>query len=229
MNKFLLAFACCVSSAAGLAAQAVGSTPENSPYQDVRGGQRLGLEAGYMVMARDPAGVGPQSTPYAGLRYDFHAGGPAYITSRVFGLSTDRDVLDYTKKAAVRHVGTQKLGVIGGDVGLAISITGDRSWHRLQPLLEGSGGFVSGIGEKEDVSRYAFGSRFYLTYGLGARYVTGKNSELRADLVWFAWQLKYPTTFQSTDADPVPITTGSLSPWTRNRTMTASWTWGIFR
>jgi hypothetical protein len=231
LKQFLLCVACFVPSAAPLAAQAVGSLPENSPYQDVRGGQRFGVEGGYLVTSRDPAGVGPKSGPYIGLKYDFHAGGPAYLSGRLFGLSTERDVLDYTRKAAVRRVGTESVKMLGGDAGLELALTGDRSWHKWQPLLEASGGFVSGIGAKTDVSGYKVGPRFYLTYGFGARYVFSQNTELRGDIVWFAWQLKYPDTYKSTDADPVAIvpTTGSLSPWTRNRLMSVSWSWGVFR
>src|ERR1700687_2224301 len=99
--------ACLASQAAPLAAQAVGALPEKSPYEDLHGGQRLGIEAGYLVTGHDPAGVGPRSGPLAGFRYAFHAGGPAYLTSRLFGVTTTRDVLDYTKRQAFRRVGAQ--------------------------------------------------------------------------------------------------------------------------
>jgi hypothetical protein len=230
LKQFAMTVACLASQAASLAAQAVGSLPEKSPFEDLRGGQRLGIEAGYLVTGHDPAGVGPQSGPIAGLRYDFLAGGPAYLTSRVFGVSTTRDVLDYTKRMAFRRVGTQSSTLIGADGGLAIALTGNRSWHRWQPVIQTSVGFVSGVGDKPDVSNYSFGTRFYLTYGLSARYITSRSSELRGDIVWFYWQLKYPQTYRSTDGDPVAIRpTGSLSPWTGGRAMTLSWAWGIFR
>ncbi|HVT39162.1 MAG TPA: hypothetical protein VHE78_08950 [Gemmatimonadaceae bacterium] len=230
MKQFLMTAVCLASQAAPLAAQAVGALPEKSPYEDLRGGQRLGIEAGYLVTGHDPAGVGPKSSPLVGLRYDFHAGGPAYLTSRLFGASTTRDILDYTRRQAFRRVGTQSSTLIGADGGLAIALTGSRSWHKWQPVVQSSLGFISAVGDRPDVSRYSFGTRFYLTYGLSARYVISGNSELRGDIVWFYWQLKYPETFRSTDGDPVAIRpTGSLSPWTGGRAMTVSWAWGIFR
>ena len=229
MKPFVLVLACLAAPTALLAAQAVGSLPGKSPYEDLRGGQQLGIEGGYLSTARDPVGVGPKSGPYVGLRYDFHAGGPAYLTSRVFGVATSRDVLDFTKKRGFRNVGSRSSTLLGADGGLALALTGNRSWHRFQPMLQSSLGFASGIGDKVDVSKYSFGTRFYLTGGLGARYITGPRSELRGDITWFFWQLKYPETFRSTEGDSVSLRpTGSLSPWTRNRAMTLSWTWGIF-
>lgn len=230
MKPLSIAFVLLTPMIAPLGAQAVGSLPQQSPYADVRGGQRLGVDAGYIVMSHDPAGVGPKSAPFVAMRYDFHAGSLAYLTSRAFGASTERDILDYTKKAAVRRTGTQSSTLIGADVGLALALTGDRSWHRLQPFVATSAGFATGIGDKPDVSLYTFGTRFFLTYGLGARYITGRNSEIRADIVWYNWQLKYPETFRSTDGDAVAIhPAGSMSPWTHNRAMTVGWSWGILR
>jgi hypothetical protein len=230
LKTLVVAIACCPFLALPLSGQAVGSLPEKSPYLDLRGGQRLGIESGYLTTAHDPAGVGPQSGPYAGLRYDFLAGGPAYITSRLWGMSTVRDILDYTRKRALRNVGTQSSTLVGLDGGLAISLTGARSWHRWEPLLQGGLGFATGIGDKPDVSHYSFGTRFYLSYGFSARYIISQSSELRGDLTWFLWQLKYPETFRSTDGDPIAIVpTGSLSPWTAGRALTVSWSWGIFR
>lgn len=230
MNKLAIATLLLVCHGPRLAAQAVGSLPERSPFADIRESQRIGIEAGWLSTARDKAAVGPKSGPLVGLRYDFHAGGPAYITSHVFGVSTTRDVLDYTRKKEQRKTGTQSSTLVGGDVGLSLALTGARSFHKWQPLINANVGVVSGVGDKPDVSKYSFGTGFYLGLGFGARYVTGQNSEFRGDIGWRYWKLKYPETFRSTDGDPIAIVpSGSLSPWTANRAITLSWTWGIFR
>ena len=213
-----------------LGAQTVGKLPEVSPFLDVRGGQRVGVDFGYLATGRDPAGVGPKSAPYAGLRYDLHAAGPLYLSSRIFGVAADRRVLDYTKKAAARDVGQQSSLLLGADGGFELALTGDRTWHGVQPLVRASIGVVAGVTDKRDVSLYAFGTRLMFSYGLGARWVTGTNSEWRADLGWFTWALKYPETFRSTEGDTLAIRgTGSLTPWVRNRALTVSYARGIFR
>lgn len=227
-----LAFALTVLSAraAPVPAQVIGTLPEKSPFGDIRGGHRTGLVGGYMVTSRDPAGVGPRSGPLIGARYDLHAGGPTYLTGRVFGFSSGRDVLDFTKKAALRRVGTQTSTIVGTDVGLTLSLTGDRSWHSIQPLVHSGVGLAFALGDKLDVSQYRFSSQFSFSWGCGARWATGRNSELRADVAWYYWKLKYPVTFRSTEGDSIAIRpSGSMTPWTGNRAMTVSWTWGIFR
>jgi len=216
--------------ASALRAQTVGSLPEKSPFADLRDHQRLGIVAGYLVTARDPVGVNPQGGPLMGLRYDLYAGGPVYLTGRLFASPSERDVLDYTKRAALRRVGTQNLTIWGTDVGIAVALTGDRSWHAMQPLVHLGFGIAGGLGDRPDVSHFSFSPTFTFSYGLGARWVTGRNSELRADIAWLYWQVKYPGTYRSTEGDPVAIRpSGPMSPYTGNRAVTATWSFGIFR
>lgn len=216
--------------ASRVAAQTVGTLPEQSPFIDLRDHQRLGIMTGYLVTGRDPAHVNPQSAPMVGLRYDLYAGGPVYLTGRMFAAPTTRDVLDYTRKAAVRRVGTQDCTLWGSDVGITLSLTGDRSWHALQPLVNIGFGVAGAFGDRQDVSTFRFSPTFSFTYGFGARWVTGRNSELRADLAWSYWQVKYPETYRSTEGDSLAIhPTGGMNPYVGNRAMTVSWTFGIFR
>jgi opacity protein-like surface antigen len=213
-------------------AKPVGSLPENSPFRDIGpDGSRFGFVAGYLFTKTDEAGVGPKSMPLFGIRHDLHIAGPAYMTTRLLGGSTSRTILDYTKKAALRDVGTKKTAMIAGDIGITMSATGDRTWHNLQPLINVGVGIASFTGDQHtDISGFRLGTKFEFTYGLGARYITGKNSELRFDLSWYAWQLKYPTTYRSTGVDPVAIRpTGTLSPWAGNRLLSVGYTFGIFR
>jgi hypothetical protein len=213
-----------------LSAQVIGSLPEKSPFVDLRDGHRFGVTAGYLVTGRDPVGVNPKSGPLIGLRYDLHGGGPVYLTGRMFMVPSERDVLDYTKKAAQRRTGTQTCTIWGTDIGMALAVTGDRSWHSIQPLVHADIGLAGGLGDKADVSNFSFTPSFSFSYGLGARWVTGKNSELRADVSWHYWKLSYPESYKSTEGDSIPIRpSGSMSPYAGNRAMTVSWTWGIFR
>jgi hypothetical protein len=161
----------------------VGSFPDDSPYRDIGpDASRFGLVAGYLFTKKDEAGVGPKSMPLFGIRHDLHITGPAYMTTRLLGGTTTRTVLDYTKKAAQRNVGTKSTPMIAGDIGITMSATGDRTWHNLQPLFNVGLGIVSFPGDRDtDVSGFRLGTKLEFTYGLGARYITGKNSELRFD------------------------------------------------
>src|SRR4051812_35776661 len=75
----LLAAGLAAAIASPAAAQ-VGHLPTNSPFRDLTFSQALTIFGGTYVAAKDLAGVAPRSGPLAGVGYDAHIGGPAYLT-----------------------------------------------------------------------------------------------------------------------------------------------------
>jgi hypothetical protein len=227
-RTILFALAC---AATPLAAQ-IGSEPSKSPYKDLEDGQRFGLVAGLWAFGKDPVGVGPSGTAAAlGVRYDLAINGPAYLTLRALSGNVTRNVINFDKKPALRLVGTQSSVLTDIDAGLSVALTGARTFHNIQPLVNFGVGMMFTAGDnKGDVSGFALKPALSLTTGAGVRWVTSANSELRADVSLNWWQLKYPESYRSTDADPQAVyPTGGLSPWTTNKTVTVAWTWRIFR
>ena len=232
MKKIFVSSALALMLAFGssLAAQTIGSVPDKSPYLDLHDGMRFGVVAGWLATGSDVVGVGPKSAAMLGVRYDLAVGGPVYLTGSLFGASTTRTVLDYTKSAATRNIGTQSTGLVNANVAAAMSLTGLRTWHHLQPLVNLGVGFVSAPGDKADVSGFKLGTMLSFSYGFGVRYATGRNSEFRFDLNQYWWQLKYPDLYRSTQGDPVAIRpTGGLSSYTANTTLTIAWSLRSFR
>lgn len=230
MKKSLLAVALLIATGASLGAQVVGTLPDQSPFLDVQDGQRLTAFAGWLVAGHDAVGVNARSAPMFGARYDLSIGGPVYVTGLLFGASTDRTVLDYTKAAAHRNIGTQSFALLDASVQLGVALTGKRTWHRLQPLVNIGAGVVGGAGDPGDISGYAFQTSFQFSYGAGLRFIASKNSEFRLDINQYWWELKYPPLYRSTQGDPVAIKpTGSLSSWTANTALTLGWTFYTFR
>jgi hypothetical protein len=230
VKRSLLAFAllCVAGSAAG--AQVIGTLPDKSPFLDLNDGPRLGLSGGWLAAGHDAVGVNAKSAPSVGVRYDLPIGGPMYLTGMVFSSTTTRKILDYTKPAATRNVGTQSFALVDANIDLALSLTGKRTWHRLQPLVNIGVGVVSGLGDKGDISGYNFGTAFQFSYGAGVRFITSSRSELRLDLNQYWWELKYPALYRSTQGDPIAIKpTGSLSSWTANTGLTLGWSYRAFR
>lgn len=219
-----------LSCGSTLAAQTIGSVPDKSPYLDLHDGMRFGVVAGWLATGTDAVGVGPKSAPMLGLRFDLAVGGPVYLTGSLFGVSTSRTVLDYTKSAATRDIGTQSTALVNANVAIAMSLTGLRTWHRLQPLVNLGVGVVGAAGDKADVSGFKLGTMLSFSYGFGVRYSTGRNSELRFDLNQYWWQIKYPDLYRSTQGDPVAIKpTGGLSSYTANTALTIAWSLRSFR
>ena len=75
----------------------------------------------------DPIGVGPQSGGLLGILYDWHAGGPVYLTSEFTRIASQRLVIDPTVPAAKRDLGTAYWPLYALESGLELSFPGDRT------------------------------------------------------------------------------------------------------
>ena len=84
----------------------VGHVPQRSPYIDLEYRQEATVFGGYFGAGSDAVGVAPQGGPMAGLRYDLRLGGPAYLTSKVAYVSSQRTVIDPRRPEGQRIVQT---------------------------------------------------------------------------------------------------------------------------
>jgi len=231
-SRFLIAALAVAACASPAAAQVVvGHLPAQSTLQDLNDGQRVGVFAGWLSTSRDPVGVRAHSAPIVGLRYDLLMGSPAYFSLRLFGMKSEHDVVNPNAPATNRAAGTASANQVGADASVQLSLTGERTWHGVQPLMNLGVGFIAGVANHFDLGKYAPGASIMYTYGLGARMPTGKNADFRVDVGWFLYQVRYPTVFRVTTAtDNIAVrATGTMTPLTANRAITASWTWGVFR
>jgi hypothetical protein len=216
------AFAAASLFAPAVAAQ-VGHTPEESPYVDLVYRHELTTFSGYLSTRRDPAGVAPRSGPLAGVRYALHLAGPAHFTARVAYGRSERTVLDPLEPAEERVVlPAANVPLLVADAGVALSLTGFKSWHRLVPELNGGIGFVSDFRTEADVGGFSFGTRFALTLGAGIRYVPAGRFQLRADVTDHLYRIAYPDSYYQAATGQPPI----LEPdepkarWTHNPSIT---------
>lgn len=199
------------------AAAQVGHTPQESPYVDLVYRQEVTTFTGYLNTRRDPAGVAPRSGPLAGVRYALFLTGPAYFTARLAYARSERTVLDPIEPAASRVVlPAANVPLLLADAGVALSLTGFKSWNRLVPEVNGGVGFISDFRTKADVGGFKFGTRFALSVGAGVRWVPGGRFQLRADVTDNLYRISYPGTYYRTASDGTTI----LGP----RQATALWT-----
>lgn len=232
MRRFIVAIATLVVAAAPAAAQeVVGKLPPQSVLKDLNDGQRIGVFAGWLTTGRDPVGIRARSAPIMGVRYDLLMGSPAYLSMRLYGMSSTHDVVNPTAPAATRMSGTSSAHQIGADASVEVSLTGERTWHGMQPLTRIGAGFIAGVGNQFDIGSYKPGVSVVYLYGLGARFPMGKNADFRVDANWMVYQVRYPQAFRLTyAADTIAVRgSGTMTPLTTNRSLTASWTWGLFR
>ena len=143
---------------------------------------------------KDDIGAAPHSAPLIGARYDLTIGGLAQFFVRAMRVSSER--------TAFNPLGispdSQKLGKVSdplvmGDLGFALDLTGQKSWHNLIPTI----GFAIGVanasnGVAEEIRTY-FGTQFSISSDLGLRYELGKTYELRIDAGNTLYQNHYPS------------------------------------
>jgi hypothetical protein len=201
----------------------VGHTPRASPYVDLVYRHEITTFTGYLNTRRDPAGVAPRSGPLAGVRYALHVGGPAHFTARLAYATSERTVLDPLEPAASRVViPAANVPLLLTDVGMALSLTGFKSWNRIVPEVNGGIGLVSDFRSRADVGGFSFGTRFALTLGAGVRYVPGGRFQLRVDVTDNLYRIKYPGTYYRVSSDRTAILDADQADalWTHNPSIT---------
>lgn len=190
--KYLIGALALVVSAAANAQ--VGHLPQNSPYVDLEASQELSVFGGRFSAGRDALGVAPRPGNMFGLRYEIRVGGPAYLMARWGRVSTERGVVDPTKSGAAARLGTRNVSLNLYDVNLVLSLTGQKSFHHIVPVVNLGGGIAS-CSCTVAPDPYKFGTPFAFSFGGGLRFVPGGRFQLRADWNDYLYQVKYPTQY----------------------------------
>jgi hypothetical protein len=203
----------------------VGYPPDKSPYRDLRATQEVTLYTGYFRAKLDPAGVAPRSGPMVGALYQWRMGGPANLTVDLSRVASERRVLDPerlgtcpTASPECKSLGMYRWPLISADAGLALNLTGARTWMNLVPQLRLGVGAVSDFHTKADVGDFAFGTRFAFSWGAGVRWTPGGRYQLRADLLNRLYSVRYPTTYyqEADDGSAIFAPRQSRTAWLNN-------------
>jgi hypothetical protein len=223
--RVVLALAAAALPLAPAARAQVGHTPERSPYVDLVYRQEVTTFSGYLNTQRDPAGVAPRSGPLVGARYALYLAGPAYFTARVAYARSERTVLDPLEPAATRVVlPAASVPLLLADAGIALSLTGFKSWNRLVPEVSGGLGLVTDFRTNGDVGGFSFGTRFALSAGAGIRWAPGGRFQLRADVTDNLYRVAYPVSYYQPASDGTAIFESERQQpravWTHNPSFT---------
>jgi hypothetical protein len=218
MRLLAIAFMAAQLTTRALGAQDVGHAPEASPFRDLPYRQELSLFAGYYNGSEGKAGVAPGGGPAMGVRYEIRIGGPAQFTARLTHTTPDRTVLDPALAENVRNLGERAWPITIADVGISLNLTGQKSWHRLVPSLNGGVGIASDFGKSGDPGGFDFGTPFAFTFGGGVRLERDGPLQLRIDVADYLYQLEYPAAYTTAPAGSTPILSAgsSTSEWTHN-------------
>lgn len=229
-----------LAAAAPLAAQ-VGYEPRNSPFRDLERTMSVSILTGQFTARKDAAGAAPQSGPLLGVQYGWRAGGPATITATLARVESERRVLDPERLGTCgpsneaspdcKLVGEFRWPLYFADAGIALSLTGSRSFYRLVPEIQAGIGLASDFHTQPDVGSFAFGTRFALRWGAGIRWVPTELLQVRADVMSYLYSIRYPEEYYATATDNTSILTGRTkrSAWLNNPALTIGLSYSFFR
>ena len=187
------------------AAAQVGRLPSQSPFRDIDHRQHITLFAGYFAGAEGRAGVGPQSAPAAGARYELRLGGPLHFTGRLTYVAAQRNVVDPALIGDARQLGETSAPLAMVDAGLTLYLTGQKSIWSMVPTVSAGIGVASDLGEGEDVGGFGVGTPFAFIFGGGVRYVGRGNLGLRLDVSDNLFKLTYPPSYFIAPSGGTPL------------------------
>ncbi|MFI5278947.1 MAG: hypothetical protein ACHQU1_00520 [Gemmatimonadales bacterium] len=219
---------CACASARPLAAQ-VGHDPQHSPFQDVTTRQTFTPFISEFFGNRAHAGVGSQAGPAFGARFTTALSGPLELWATFAMISSKRNVIDPSKPAATRLTGPVDMKLVSADLGIALRLTGARTFHGLEPYVGVAFGVVAPTRTVTDPGGFSANSNITFVPTIGTRARIGRfvslTLEARDNLMRYEWPSAY---FFPTDPNGVPITPPVLDPiaekdkqMTHNFTLTA--------
>lgn len=181
----------------------VGYEPSKSPYRDLERSHELSIVTGQFRAALDPARVAPRTGPVLGVKYQWLVGGPASLTAEIARVGSERRVLDPllpakctgVAPADCKLISTYRWPLYFADLGMAMNLTGARSFYTLVPEVRAGLGFLTDFHTRADVGDFAIGTRFVFSYGAAVRWVPGGRYQLRLDFGDRLYSVKYPESY----------------------------------
>ncbi len=194
-----------VLAPAGLAAQ-VGHDPSRSPFRDVVTRQSLTLFGGWFSGNTASAGVGAQSARIIGGRFQTRLSGPIELTATLASIASERLVINPSQPVATRVSGPVDLGLVAADLGLALVLTGAKSWHRMAPYIGVGVGVIVPTEGTTDPGGYKVASNFTIAPTVGLRVIASRRYSLqveaRDNTIRYEWPRDY---FVPVDASNNPL------------------------
>ena len=177
----------------------VGHRPASSPYQPIRARKTLYLTAGVFGGSAGRVGVGPKDGTLIGAKFGFHPGGPVEFILGLGSMSLDRTLIDPTQDSTSRTLEIVSQTVTLWDVGVAVRLTGAKSWHHLAPYVGLTVGIASGSKVRADtLSGFGFSTQFQFGPQAGVLWYLSDKINLRFEARDVLWRLKYPDVFFAT-------------------------------
>lgn len=204
----------------------VGHTPSNSPFRDVNTRQSISFLLGSFSGNTAIPGSGARPGTAYGLRLRARVSGPLDLMVSASYLTSSRIIVDPTKPDSIRRSGPVDANLISADLGVALNLTGTKSWHGLTPWVGFGVGVVSPTEPQSDPGGYRTSTNFTLVPKIGLRArlsdALGLDIEFRNNTMRYEWPSAYFTP-RDASSNPLPPAILQLGK-DKNRQLTHNFT-----
>ena len=183
-----------------------------SPYKFIENSQEWAIFAGKTSTDPGRLGLGPQDGDLLGGRYAVAFGSVMALDINATWLMSERDVLDVSRPEDDRLLGRSDIDLVVMDLRLRLNVTGQRSWHGIQPFIAFGGGVAYSsstdrtlelVVDMPDDEWYAFGTRFAASLVLGSHFHVSEKISLRLEGLMNLWKIQTPVGWQTVEVDPL--------------------------
>lgn len=180
-----------------------------SPYKFIETGKELSFYVGTMSTDGGGLGLGPNSGDLFGVRLTANMGSVLVFELNGYRISGERDVVDPRRAADQMVVGAADINLSGVDAQFRLNLTGQRSWHALQPFIAFGAGFAWTTNDDRtaevtaDVPMedwFQFGTRFTPLFGGGVTLHASEKWIVRLDATLRLWKVDTPSGFPDNEA-----------------------------
>lgn len=173
----------------------VGHDPAHSPFQDVTTRQAFTPLLGQFFGNRANAGVGAQAGPAIGGRFSTALSGALELWATLSVINSRRNVIDPSLPDSTRTTGPVDYRLVAGDIGIALKLTGSKTYHGFAPYVGAAFGVVAPTSSQTDASGYRAGSHimFVPTVGTQLRIARAASLTLEARdyFIRYEWPASY--------------------------------------
>ena len=194
-----------------------------SSYRYLEKGQEATVFAGSIDPERGRFGFGLGPGVLFGGRYAVELSGPLALEGVTSLFSATRNVVNPARDEGDRVIGEVDATVLAIDARMRFSLTGRRTWRRINPYVFVGGGFAFDMSgtqeldlELEPADRFDLGTELLGAFGVGFRYVLTERFAIRTDLAVNMYRLNTPSGFSEPDRG---FTGVAESEWVNARTL----------
>lgn len=192
--------------AAAQAGDGADSLRIDTPYEWIQRSLRVGVFGGYVSADRGVSELGPGSSATFGARIRARISSPISLEAGFGYGSSDRFVVDPRLAGGPATVDTVASRWVLAEAAMQFALTGNRTWHGIQPYVLVGGGFLVGVDEPRSPRltpadpndapvRFEIGVAPVVQAGVGFEWKVSERTGIGFELRDHLWRVSTPDGF----------------------------------